>query len=475
MRIGWRDIQAGRGDDLHGTEVELEGWGLGLEAGAARTDYFALTDEPGCCISHLPRDPMRRVEIFAALPLALDRPSLRLKGRWHCLQDDADGWRYQLRAALPMRDPMEAAPHAGFTRRAVMAGGGALLGLSAWQPHKAQAATPAMDAAQLRQLLSGGVTVDIHSHGGSLIGYRRTEQRAPFSPLAEPMREGGMAVVCLTVVADTPVTILTDDKRIRPSRDPKPGELYAFSQKSFSRAHDLAKAQGLSIITSGSGLLATRADKPGVIIASEGADFLEGKIERLDEAFERWQLRHLQLTHYRPNELGDIQTEPPVHRGLTAFGADVVRRCNQLGIVVDVAHAPVGMVKQIAVLTTKPLVLSHTSMTVRPGPTSRQISPDHAKLIASTKGVIGIWPPSGIYADMAQLADGIYQVAYLVGADHVGLGSDMMGLVGASTFDSYLDLPALANALLARGFKAADVQKILGGNYARVFAATVGA
>ncbi|WP_428246719.1 dipeptidase [Ferrovibrio sp.] len=473
MRIGWEDIRAGRTEGLHGTWVELEGWCLGLD-GPERSDYFALTDEPGCCAAHLPRDPARRVEVLAALPLRLDMPRLRLRGEWRRLPgDDPDDWRFQLRQASPVADPLEAAPHPGFTRRAMLAGGGALLGLSAWRPEAAQAAAPALPATEMRALLTALPTIDIHSHGGSLIGLRRTEEAAPFSPLAEPMREGGMAVVCLTVVADTPVTRVANGQ-IKPFRDPKPGELYGFATKSFPRAQALAKAQGLKIITTASELAATRPDNPGVIIASEGADFLEGRLERLDEAYTRWQLRHLQLTHYRPNELGDIQTEPAVHGGLTAFGADVVKRCNQLGIVVDVAHAPMNMVRQVADITAKPLVLSHTSMTIKPGPTSRQISREHARFIAATRGVIGIWPPSGIYATMAELATGIARVAELIGVDYVGIGTDMMGLVGASTFDSYTELPNLANALLGIGFKPADVQKILGGNYARVFAATVG-
>jgi len=72
------------------------------------------------------------------------------------------------------------------------------------------------------------------------------------------------------------------------------------------------------------------------------------------------------------------------------------------------------------------------------------------------------------------LAEGFARMAEVVGADHVGLGTDMRGLTGRSVFDSYRDLPLLAEKLLARGFAAADVGKILGGNYARVFAATVG-
>jgi Membrane dipeptidase (Peptidase family M19) len=58
--------------------------------------------------------------------------------------------------------------------------------------------------------------------------------------------------------------------------------------------------------------------------------------------------------------------------------------------------------------------------------------------------------------------------------DHVGLGTDMRGLTGPSVLDDYRDLPLLTEKLLARGFAAVDVGKIVGGNYARVFAATVG-
>src|SRR6266481_1982836 len=117
----------------------------------------------------------------------------------------------------------------------------------------------------------------------------------------------------------------------------------------------------MPLVKTAADLRAARASQPSVIVTSEGADFLEGKIERLDEAYQRWALRHLQLTHYRPNELGDIQTEPSVHGGLAPFGAEVIRRCNRLGVVVDVAHGTYDLVKQAAAVTTKPLVLSHTS------------------------------------------------------------------------------------------------------------------
>jgi len=125
-------------------------------------------------------------------------------------------------------------------------------------------------------------------------------------------------------------------------------------------------------------------------------------------------------------------------------------------------------------VTTRPLILSHTSLTQAPGRHSRQISPDHARLVAQTGGVIGIWPPASIFPTLDNMAEGFARMAEVVGVDHVGLGSDMRGLTSRSVLDSYRDLPLLAEKLLARGFAASDLGKILGGNYARVFAATVG-
>jgi len=118
-------------------------------------------------------------------------------------------------------------------------------------------------------------------------------------------------------------------------------------------------------------------------------------------------------------------------------------------------------------------VLSHTSVTRTPGPQSRQISPDHARVIAGTGGVIGVWPPSSIFPDLKAYVEGFARTADVVGVDHVGFGSDMLGLTVPSVFDSYRDLPLLAQGLLDHGFTPEETGKILGGNYARVFAATL--
>ena len=144
-----------------------------------------------------------------------------------------------------------------------------------------------------------------------------------------------------------------------------------------------------------------------------------------------------------------------MHGGLTDAGAAVIRRCNARGVVVDVAHGTLALVRRAAAVTTKPLVLSHTSLTRRPRPFTRLITPEHAQLIAGTGGVIGIWPVPSIFPDMAALARGMAHMAAVAGIDHVGLGTDTMGLVGPATFDSYADLAGpdlgVAGGRLRRG------------------------
>jgi membrane dipeptidase len=112
-------------------------------------------------------------------------------------------------------------------------------------------------------------------------------------------------------------------------------------------------------------------------------------------------------------------------------------------------------------------------LTASPSPFGRQISPTHARVIASTGGVIGVWPPLAVYKSLTAMATGMARLVDVVGVDHVGLGSDMAGIPNGSIFSEYDQLPALAEALLGVGFSVAETNKLLGGNYVRVFTATV--
>jgi len=385
---------------------------------------------------------------------------VRLTGLWRVNPDNDGRWRYQLHDA--QRD--KPAGWAAVGRRGVVSGG-ALFCLAGCAP-----AADVQTAAKVA--LGSSLTVDVHTHAGGVASVRRVETGQGFASVAPKMRAGGMNAICLAIVSDGPVHHVEADGHIHPYRDPAPGELYQYGQRAFARLHEMARDQSMTIIRDRANLHLARTT-PSVIVTAEGADFLEGQIDRVDEAFARWSLRHLQLTHYRVNELGDIQTEAPVHGGLTDFGVQVIRRCQNLGIVVDVAHGTFDLVKRAVSVTTKPLVLSHTSLTHNPGPFSRQITPEHARMIAGTGGVIGVWPPASIYGSLMAMATGMARLADVVGVDHVGLGSDMRGLVGASIFPDYDQLPSLAEALIGAGFSGSETSKLLGGNYARVFEACV--
>ena len=464
VEIHWRDLRTGLADLWDGADVEISGWVAPIEI-ADRHDYFLLVAQPTCCVGCLPCNPTVCVEVFAAEPIGPESCAVRLAGRWRRLVNDPAGWHYQLRDARLV----DMSPSVPMSRREILSAG-ALAALAACGPQTGiadGAGNPQHDAAG-RQLVDGALTIDLHSHAGRIL-----RPAAPLEPVAAPMREGGMAVLCLAMVADSPATRLMPDRRIRAVREPEPGELYAWSRTAFARLLNLAEEQQLHVIVDMAALRAVPARGPSIIVAAEGADFLDRSIERVNEAYAIYRLRHLQLTHYRVNDLGDIQTEAPVHGGLTDFGAEVIRTCNRLGIVVDTAHGTYELVKRAAAVTTKPLVLSHTAVTRSPGPQSRQISPDHARVIAGSGGVIGVWPPSSIFPDLKAYVEGFARMADVVGVDHVGFGSDMLGLTVPSVFDSYRDLPLLAQGLLDHGFTPEETGKILGGNYARVFAATL--
>ena len=472
MQLTWPQLEDGTAEAFAECDVELEGWWITPDAQAASA-YGLLLDEAPCCGGCASGDPLRSVEVLLKAPLPPGATTLRLRGRLQVLIDDPAGWRYRLVDAHSVDVPR--APALG--RRLFLASGAAM-GLVACSAGRFAnyAAEPADDADTLRWM-AAVPTIDIHSHAGRVIVSRDPAIGAnrPFLPVAAPMREGGMNIVCLAIVTDTLVTRVSADRlRFEAWREPAPGELYALSQTEFKRLGELIARERLEVITTAQQLDAAPARGPAIVVASEGADFLEGRIERVDEAHAQHRLRHLQLTHYRVNELGDIQTAPPVHGGLTDFGADVVRRCNRLGIVVDVAHGTLDLVKRAADVATKPLVISHTSLAARPGPRSRQITAEHARVIAQTGGVIGVWPSAGAFHDLDAMALGAKRMADAVGVAHVGLGTDMLGFISPPVLGRYQQLPRYANALLAAGFTREEAGMVLGGNYRRVFAQALG-
>jgi membrane dipeptidase len=307
-------------------------------------------------------------------------------------------------------------------------------------------------------------SVDLHSHPGMF----------PFSPLStdrqlERMTTGKVRASLFAAVADGPVIGRRPSGGLHATREPRPGELYGYTYRSLDGIRARATAGKLVLIQSPADLDAPRAQgKPGGLLAVEGGDFLEGRIERVQEAWDRG-VRSIQLTHYRVNELGDIQTDPPVHGGLTPFGLDVIREMNRLGMVVDIAHLTLDGVRQAVTVTRKPLLLSHTVLQTS---FARSISAEHARLVAKTNGVIGIFPVnSGGYHGFGGYVEHIVRMIKAVGVDHVGIGTDMDGISPADfvSYTDYSQWPSIPAALLAQGYSREDVAKVVGGNFIRLY------
>jgi membrane dipeptidase len=255
---------------------------------------------------------------------------------------------------------------------------------------------------------------------------------------------------------------------------PQPGQLYEYHLGRLDWVDEMIAHHGLRRALSAADLEAAHAaGNPSIVGDVEGLDFLEGKLERLEEVHQRG-VRHVQLVHYTLNDIGDFQTGTVAHHGLTSFGAEVIRACHRLGFVCDVAHATEDTVKAAVRVATKPLLLSHTALSgssaMGPTPlTGRQISRDHARAIAETGGAIGIWH---FFPSIEKYVDGLKEMVDVVGVDHVCIGTDQQVAPGA--LQDYSKWVHLVGAMLTGGFTPEEAGKIAGGNYMRIFRTAVG-
>jgi membrane dipeptidase len=348
---------------------------------------------------------------------------------------------------------------------------GAMLGGGVGPRGSTAAAQTAETASAALDVLRKSISVDVHTHGGTT---GITSQAPPNSDLANGMRAGSLAVACLADVPDGPILGRNPAGVLAALRTPEPGQLYKYHLGRLDWVDEMVANHGLRRALSAADLEAAHAaGQPSVVGDVEGLDFLEGKLERLEQAHQRG-VRHVQLVHYTPNDIGDFQTGVITHQGLTSFGAEVIRACHRLGFVCDVAHATEDTVKQAVKVATKPLLLSHTALSGSPamGPTplaGRQISRDHARAIAETGGAIGIWH---FFPSLKNYVDGLREMVDVVGVEHVCIGTDQQ--VAPGSLQDYSQWVQLVAAMLGGGFSPEEAGKIAGGNYMRIFRAAVG-
>lgn len=160
-----------------------------------------------------------------------------------------------------------------------------------------------------------------------------------------------------------------------------------------------------------------------------------------------------------------MQTEPPVHGGLSRFGRAVVAECNRLGIVVDCAHASYATTMAVLEASSHPVIISHGQLGHGGAAHPRLLTPAHVAAVAAAGGLIGAWPAGLTSQSLADFAAEIIRLTDAAGPDRVAIGTDLDGNY-KPVLTSYWQLPGLAGLLRDRGLAADHIRQILGGNAA---------
>ena len=364
---------------------------------------------------------------------------------------------------------------------AVSAGGAMLLGQTGLNA-VGQGVDPGGDP-RVAPIVSRSIGIDMHNHvypAGTeprrqqdQLPHEEEQQHIPDLSLAEELKRSGLTAVCASFVMDFGPKGKPGDARdtfqrwlTAIDRQLEKGHMHrALNLKDIEAAHDHRQ--------------------PTIVQAVEGAMFIEGQLDRVQEVYKRG-LRHLQLLHERDDlvsPLGDVDTAPARLGGLTAFGAEVVKECNRLGIVVDLAHASPETVLGALKVSVQPIIVSHTSLDGRKSGNPRMaemmkpllISKEHAKVVTDAGGVIGVW--THLADSLGDFVESIKTMVDAVGVDHVGIGTDtnlLSSRVGQGTNKVYPTLTgglfgAVVGEMLLQGFTSDDIGKVGGGNYSRVF------
>ena len=305
---------------------------------------------------------------------------------------------------------------------------------------------------------------DAHSHIGM---FRLSSQ-----PLAQRMRESGVTLLAWAAVGDTRWTQRTR-RGIEQQATPAPGEQTAYVKQRLATLRQQLQDQGLDLATAPADVEAARRGVPRVVLALEGAGLAEDGLEGLDAAWATG-LRHLQLVHYVRNGLGDLQTLPPVHDGLTPLGVEVIARCNTRGMLVDLAHCAPSCVERALEVARKPMVWSHSSVSLvprswrEPSNHSRLLELRLARRIAEAGGAIGLWAlRDTVHSAPAGYADEILRMVDLLGPAHVMFGTDIEGMGSGAAMSELTDLRAVADELARRGVDDATLRAVCFDNYAR--------
>jgi membrane dipeptidase len=231
-----------------------------------------------------------------------------------------------------------------------------------------------------------------------------------------------------------------------------------------------------------------------LLLTMEGAEPLGTDLDLL-RVFYELGLRAISLTHARTNAAacgGIFAARGSPAEGLTSFGRDLVRECERLGVMIDLAHINPAGFEEVFRLTNKPLIISHTNAR-RYYDVERNVSDEQIRGIGQRNGVIGInailVSPNKADATLDRYIDHVEHVVDLIGIDGVGIGFDFceflwkqMSEAEKQELEAKLTTPHfLANLgnhsharnvtrrLIERGWKNDAMEKFLRGNWMRIF------
>lgn len=238
----------------------------------------------------------------------------------------------------------------------------------------------------------------------------------------------------------------------------------------LDRATEASKGTLVKVAASGNvdSLLERRAkreDATGALLSIEGLQNLEGKAENLDKLYNAG-FRMAGITHFFDNELAGSM-HGIKKGGLTPLGREVIRRMEEKGMIVDIAHCSRQCVTEILAMARRPVVSSHGGVQAT-CKVNRNLSDEHIKGVAATGGIIGIGYWDGAICDTSpkSVAKAMKHVRDLVGIQHVALGSDYDGATTVR-FDTS-KLVQVTQALLDEGFTPDEIRAVMGGNAIRV-------
>ena len=216
--------------------------------------------------------------------------------------------------------------------------------------------------------------------------------------------------------------------------------------------------------------------KSVVVLAIENGYPIGYELDRLDEYFGMG-VRYLTLSHNLANTICDasMDKEPESYGGLSEFGYKVIERMNRLGMIVDVSHASSSTLADVLECSKAPIVATHSGAWAVKNH-KRNLTDDEMRAIAAKGGVIQCATGRFFLSTLPKkevtikhLVDHIDHMKSVVGADHIGLGTDFDGGGGVVGLEDCTKMRAITVEMLKRGYTPTELGKFWGGNFLRAW------